>query len=157
MERIHKDQDIQNEKTEETPGKENETLTLQPLDQRASKPEPLLGLQLPHSHATAPSHRVLSQKGTPPLKFGLMPSCRLLDILNNFILGPAFVNEILWNNGAGLWAKMCMAATSTCGAVKILGALWVKPVGIWTQETHRQQPGLWCRGPQGGGLQVRAV
>lgn len=102
MERIHKDQDIQNEKTEETPGKENETLTLQPLDQRASKPEPLLGLQLPHSHATAPSHRVLSQKGTPPLKFGLMPSCRLLDILNNFILGPAFVNEILWNNGAGL-------------------------------------------------------
>lgn len=45
----------------------------------------------------------------PPTEFYLkrgspkkVPSCRRLDILNNFILGPAFVNEILWNNEASL-------------------------------------------------------
>ena len=88
-----------------------------PLDQTAPKPEPLLGLQLLHSCTTVQPHRVPFSKGNP--RFGLMLLCCLLEILNNFILGPVFLNEVLWNNGVSLRAKkIYVATTSACGAVQ---------------------------------------
>ena len=144
----------QNEKTDEAQERKTRPWRCKPLDQRAPKPEPLLGLQLPHSHALCPPTESYLKRGPP--QYGLKPSCRLLDTLNNFTLGPAFLNEVLWNHGAGLWAKMCVAATSTCAAVQIPGALWVKPVGTWTQRlTGRARAAVaW---PAGGTAPAQAV
>lgn len=71
-----------------------------PLDRTAPKPELPVGLQLLHSRATVQSHRVPFSKGVLHIWFNalVLPS----EILNNFILGPVSLSEVLWNNGVGL-------------------------------------------------------